>query len=68
LLEVNLFGFEGDLYDQHVRIEWVAPLRAIQRFDDAHALRQQLERDGDRARAVLAAASGDLDAPYPAPE
>jgi riboflavin kinase/FMN adenylyltransferase len=68
LLEVNLFGFEGDLYDQHVRIEWIAPLRAIQRFDGVDALRQQLERDGERARAVLAAATGDLDAPFPAPE
>lgn len=68
LLEVHLFGFEGDLYHQHVRIEWVAPLRAIQRFDDVTALRQQLERDGERARAVLAAATGDLDAPAPAPE
>ena len=68
LLEVHLFGFEGDLYHQHVRIEWIAPLRAIQRFDDVTALRQQLERDGERARAVLAAATGDLDAPYPAPE
>jgi riboflavin kinase/FMN adenylyltransferase len=68
LLEVNLFGFEGDLYDQHVRIEWIAPLRAIQRFDGVDALRQQLERDGERARAVLAAATGDLDAPFSAPE
>jgi riboflavin kinase/FMN adenylyltransferase len=68
LLEVNLFGFEGDLYHQYVRIEWVAPLRAIRRFDDVNALREQLERDGERARAVLAAATGDLDAPFPAPE
>jgi riboflavin kinase/FMN adenylyltransferase len=68
LLEVNLFGFEGDLYHQHVRIEWVAPLRAIRRFDGVQALREQLERDGERARAVLAAATGDLDAPFPAPE
>lgn len=59
LLEVNLFDFAGDLYDQHVRIEWVAPLRAITRFDGVEALRQQLERDGQRARAVLAAASGE---------
>ena len=41
---------------------------AIRRFDDVNALREQLERDGERARAVLAAATGDLDAPFPAPE
>jgi riboflavin kinase/FMN adenylyltransferase len=68
LLEVHLFGFEGDLYHQHVRITWVAPLRTIERFADVNALRAQLERDGERARAVLAAAPGDLDAPPAAPE
>jgi riboflavin kinase/FMN adenylyltransferase len=68
LLEVHLFDFEADLYDQYVRVEWIAPLRAIRRFDGVNALRQQLERDGERARAVLAAATGDLDAPFPAPE
>ena len=67
LLEVHLFGFEGDLYDRHVRVEWVAPLRAIRRFDGVAALRQQLEQDGTRARAALAAATTDLDAPL-APE
>lgn len=67
LLEVHLFGFEGDLYDRHVRVEWVAPLRAIRRFDGVAALRQQLEQDGNRARAALAADTTDLDAPL-APE
>lgn len=67
LLEIHLFGFEGDLYDRHVRVEWVAPLRAIRRFDGVAALRQQLEQDGNRARAALAAATTDLDAPL-APE
>lgn len=68
LLEVHLFGFEGDLYGRQVRIEWVEPLRAIRQFDGVAALRQQLEHDGVRARAILAVASEDLDAPPPAPE
>lgn len=68
LLEVHLFGFEGDLYDREVRVQWVAPLRDIRRFDDLAALREQLERDRDRARTVLAAAHPDLDAPRAAPE
>ncbi|MBA2291484.1 MAG: riboflavin biosynthesis protein RibF [Gemmatimonadales bacterium] len=63
LLEVHLFGFEGDLYDRSVRVAWVAPIRGIRRFADAAALRQQLEQDAVRARAALAAAHPDLAAP-----
>lgn len=66
LLEVHLFDFEGDLYDRQVRIEWVAPLRAIRRFDGVAALQQQLGRDGIAARRALH--SGDPDAPLVAPE
>lgn len=68
LLEVNLFGFEGDLYDRSVRIEWVAPLRDIRRFTDAAALQRALESDRNRARAALAAAHPDLAAPSGRPE
>lgn len=68
LLEVHLFGFEGDLYDRQVRVAWVAPLRPIRRFEGVQQLRQQLEHDGARARAILAADTDDLDAPPPAPE
>jgi riboflavin kinase/FMN adenylyltransferase len=67
LLEVHLFGFEGDLYDRPIRVSWVAPLRAIRRFDGVAALREQLERDGIAARRALADA-GTLNAPMPAPE
>lgn len=67
LLEAHLFGFGGDLYGREVRIAWVAPLRAIRRFEGVQDLRRQLEHDGERARAILAAATDDLDAP-PAPE
>jgi riboflavin kinase/FMN adenylyltransferase len=68
LLEVHLFGFEGDLYDQWVRVEWVAPLRDIRRFDGATALRRQLEEDRIRALGALARVHPDFDAPISAPE
>ena len=68
LIEVHLFGFTGDLYDRWVRIEWLAHLREIRRFDGVAALRQQLENDRLRAMATLAAARVDLDAPIAAPE
>jgi riboflavin kinase/FMN adenylyltransferase len=68
LLEAHLFGFEGDLYDQWVRIQWIAPLREIRRFADAVALRRQLEDDRIRALGALAHVHPDLDAPISAPE
>ena len=52
-LEAHLFDFDGDLYGREIRIEWVAPLRAIRRFDSLDALRAQLEHDRRAARAVL---------------
>jgi len=68
LLEVHLFGFGGDLYHRWVRIEWVALLREIRRFDGVAALQRQLEDDRLRAMALLASARVDLDAPVTAPE
>jgi riboflavin kinase/FMN adenylyltransferase len=55
-LEAHLFDFDGDLYGEWVRIEWVERLRDVKRFASVEALQQQLERDQSRARAVLAAA------------
>jgi riboflavin kinase/FMN adenylyltransferase len=55
VLEAHLFEFEGDLYGEWVRVEWVKRLRDIERFDSVPQLQQQLERDRTRALAVLAA-------------
>ncbi len=52
-LEAHLFDFEGDLYGREIRIEWVAPLRTIRRFDSLDALRAQLAIDQGAARAAL---------------
>ena len=68
LIEVHLFGFSGDLYGRWVRVEWLAHLREIRRFDGVAALRQQLENDRLRALAMLAGARVDPDAPFVAPE
>jgi riboflavin kinase / FMN adenylyltransferase len=56
VLEAHLFDFDGDLYGEWVRIEWVERLRDVERFASVEALQQQLEHDRTRARAVLAAA------------
>jgi riboflavin kinase / FMN adenylyltransferase len=68
LLEVHLVDWTGDLYDQWVRVQWLAPLRAIRRFDGVDALRQQLDEDAVRARAVVARGRPDPDARLAAPE
>ena len=54
-LEVNLFGFERDLYAEPVRLEWVERIRDVERFPSAEALKEQLGRDREAAEAILAA-------------
>jgi riboflavin kinase / FMN adenylyltransferase len=55
-LEAHLFDFDGNLYGEWVRIEWVERLRDVERFPSVEALQQQLDRDRTRAREVFAAA------------
>jgi riboflavin kinase / FMN adenylyltransferase len=54
LLEAHLFDFEGDLYGEWVRIEWIARLRDIERFATVEHLKEQLQQDRQRALAALA--------------
>jgi riboflavin kinase/FMN adenylyltransferase len=53
MLEAHLFDFDQDLYGRTIRIEWVAWLRAIQRFGSLGELRAQLARDAEAARSVM---------------
>ena len=57
-LEAHLFDFDGDLYGEWVRVEWVERLRDVERFASLEALQQQLQRDRARALAVLASRAG----------
>ena len=52
-LEIHLFDFTGDLYDQVVTVEWVRRLRDTQTFPSRQALVAQIERDAVAARAIL---------------
>jgi riboflavin kinase/FMN adenylyltransferase len=54
LLEAHLFDFDGDLYDQHLRVALVDYLRPEKKFDGLEALKAQIEIDGRQAREVLA--------------
>jgi riboflavin kinase/FMN adenylyltransferase len=52
-LEVNLFDLDEDLYGQVLETELVAFLRGDQKFDGLDALKAQIARDCEAARAVL---------------
>jgi riboflavin kinase / FMN adenylyltransferase len=52
-LEAHIFDFDGDLYGEWVRIEWVERLRDIDRFESLEQLKQQMQDDRTRALAVL---------------
>ena len=52
-LEIHLFEFSGDLYDQVVTVEWVRRLRDTQTFPSRQALIDQIERDAVAARTIL---------------
>ncbi|MGC3997955.1 MAG: riboflavin biosynthesis protein RibF [Anaeromyxobacter sp.] len=54
--ETHLFDFGGaDLYDAPLRLAFLARLRDERRFPSLEALRAQIARDAEAARAVLAA-------------
>ena len=53
LLEVHVLDFDGDLYDQAVKVRFVERLRGEDRFDSVDALVAQIARDVDACRALL---------------
>ena len=55
LLEAHLLDFEGDLYDERARVAFVERLRGEVKFDSVAALIEQMGRDCDDARRLLAA-------------
>jgi len=54
LLEPHFFDFGEDLYGQTIEVELHHFLRGEQKFDDLDALKVQMEKDCEQARALLA--------------
>jgi riboflavin kinase/FMN adenylyltransferase len=54
-LEVHLFDFAGDLYGQHLRVDFLHKIRDEQKFPDLAALKSRIAEDCDIARKLLAA-------------
>ena len=51
LLEVNVFDYDGDLYGQRLNVMLLDFIRPEQAFDGLDALKRQIGRDADAARA-----------------
>jgi riboflavin kinase/FMN adenylyltransferase len=54
LIEAFLIDFDGDLYDQELRVDFLRRLRGERRFDSVEALIEQMARDVDAAREIAA--------------
>lgn len=52
-VELHLMDFEGDLYGERVRVDFVEYLRPVVPFDSVGALVDQMRADVDEARDVL---------------
>ncbi len=57
LLEVHVFDHAGDLYGRHLQVEFVARLRAEEKFDSLDAMVAQMHLDAQRARQLLSGAA-----------
>ncbi len=52
-IELHLLDFDGDLYGEEVRVDFIEYLRGVLPFDSAEALVGQMRDDVERARDVL---------------
>jgi riboflavin kinase/FMN adenylyltransferase len=52
---VHLFGFKGDIYGQHLTVEFLHKIRDEMKFDGLDALRTAIQSDKDAARSYFAA-------------
>ncbi len=54
LLEVHLFGFDGDLYGRRLEVKFLHKLRDEAKFPDLETLRSAIDRDAADAREFFA--------------
>ena len=52
-LEVHLFDFNRDLYDQELTVHFIHRIRAEKKFNSPENLKIQIEKDIEAARAIL---------------
>ena len=54
LIEAYLLDFDGDLYGSELRLDFLRRLRGERRFTTPEALVEQMHRDVEQTREVLA--------------
>ena len=54
LIEAYLLDFDGDLYGSELRIDFLRRLRGERRFATTEALIEQMHRDVEQTREVVA--------------
>ncbi len=54
IIEVNLFGFDGDLYGKRIRVSFIDRIRDEEKFGNLEELKTQLELDREQAMQILA--------------
>jgi riboflavin kinase/FMN adenylyltransferase len=59
MLEVFLFGFDGDLYGREIAVEFIAFVRPDAKFPSVEALKEQIAKDCAQAQTLLEAAPDD---------
>jgi riboflavin kinase/FMN adenylyltransferase len=52
-LEVNIFDFDGDIYDRKISVKFLSRLRDDVKFGDMEALEKQLNDDKRRAVEII---------------
>ena len=52
-IELHLLGFEGDIYGEEVRVDFVKYLREVRPFETSEALIEQMKKDVEQAREAL---------------
>jgi len=60
LIEAFILDFSGDIYGEHLTVEFVEYLRPELRFDDVEALVAQMGEDVSRSRDILAATRSQM--------
>lgn len=55
LLEVHIFDFDRDIYGEYIHVDFIGRLRSEEKFDDVDELVEQMHRDSELAKKILAA-------------